>query len=78
MTDRIKFQGKNIKKNNENKSVFKNQRLIKSIKNNLNLDSNEDRYEAFNFENNNYHINKRTQFSKRLQIEAENIEAIYR
>ena len=76
MTDRIKFQGKNIKKNNENKSVFKNQRLIKSIKNNLNLDSNEDKFDPFNFENNNYYINKRAKMqfskSKRLQIEAEN------
>jgi hypothetical protein len=72
MTDRTKFKSKNSKNNYEYKSIFKNQRLIKNIKNNLNLDSNEDRYEAFNFENNNYHINKRTQFSKRLQIEAEN------
>ena len=72
MTDRTKLKGKNIKKNNENKSIFKNQRLIKSLKKNLNLDSNEDRFEPFNFENNNYYISKRAQFKKRLQIEAEN------
>ena len=72
MTDRNIFKGKNNKKNYENKSIFKNQRLIKNIKNNLNLDSNEDRHEPFNFENNNYYINKKSQFSKRLQIEAEN------
>ena len=71
MTDRSKFKGKNNNKY-ENKSVFKNQRLIKTIKYNLNLDSIDDRFELFNYENNNYYINKRNQFSKRLQIEAEN------
>jgi hypothetical protein len=72
VTDRNIFKGKNHKNNNENKYIFKNQRLIKNIKNNLNLDSNEDKYDHFNFENNNYYINKKTQFSKRFQIEAEN------
>lgn len=76
MTDRNKFNSKKLKKNNENKSVFKNQRLIKSIQNNLNLDSNDDRFDPFNFENNNYYISKRAKLqfskSKRLQIEAEN------
>jgi len=70
LTERNKFKGKD---NYQNKSVFKNQKLIKNIKNNLNLDSNEDRFDPFNFENNNYYINKRNkiQFSKRLQIETE-------
>ena len=73
MISKSKKKDKINKKSNDI-YYFKNHKIAKNLKNNLILESNEDRYDIINYENNKTNHNKhhRLQLSKRLQPEDKN------